>query len=163
MRHPPVPTASDIMIRKLVTLPPDMPISEATSLLLKYKISGAPVVDSEGRLLGLLSEFDCLRSLASSEYNLDAHDDLVTVSDLMTKSMHTISPGMDLFAIAHEFVRLRVRRLPVVDGDSLLGQVSRRDVLHAEVELQGKLLKQKSYPDYPAGRTPIRDYPKDRR
>jgi CBS domain-containing protein len=162
MRHPHVPTASEIMVRKLITLRPDMPVSEATTLLLKYKISGAPVVDADGRLQGLLSEFDCLRALSSSEYNLDAHDDLVMVSDLMTDSMHTISPEMDLFAIAHEFVTLRVRRLPVVDGESLLGQVSRRDVLSAEVALQAKLLKQKSYPDYPAGRAPIRNYPKDR-
>jgi len=162
MRHPPVPTASDIMIRKLVTLRPETAISEATALLLKHKISGAPVTDADGRLLGLLSEFDCLRALASSEYNLDAHDDLVMVGDLMTESMHTIGPDLDLFAIAHEFVTLRVRRLPVVDGAVLLGQVSRRDVLRAEVLLQGKLLNQKSYPDYPAGRSPIRDYPKDR-
>ncbi len=162
MRHPHVPTAREIMVRKLVTLRPDMPVSEATVLLLKHKISGAPVVDSDGRLLGLLSEFDCLRALTSSEYNLDAHDDLVRVGDLMTESMHTIGPEIDLFAIAHEFVTLRVRRLPVVDGDELLGQVSRRDVLRAEVQLQAKLLKQKSYPDYPEGRAPIRNYPKDR-
>jgi CBS domain-containing protein len=162
MRHPHVPTAAEIMVRKLVTLRRDMPVSEATSLLLKYKISGAPVVDADGRLEGLLSEFDCLRALSSSEYNLDAHDDLVSVGDLMTDSMHTIPPEMDLFAIAHEFVTLRVRRFPVVEGESLVGQVSRRDVLAAEVALQAKLLKQKSYPDYPAGRAPIRDYPKDR-
>ena len=162
MRHPRVPTASEIMVRKLVTLLPDMPVSEATVLLLKHKISGAPVVDSDGKLLGLLSEFDCLRALSSSEYNLDAHHDLVAVGDLMTDSIHTIAPEIDLFAIAHEFVTLRVRRLPVVDGDELVGQVSRRDVLQAEVELQAKLLQQKTYPDYPAGRAPIRNYPKDR-
>ena len=162
MRHPNVPTARDIMVKKLVTLRRDMAVSEATALLLKHRISGAPVVDSEGRLLGLLSEFDCLRALTSSEYNLDAHDDLVTVGDVMTQSMHTVAPEKDLFAIAHEFVTLRVRRLPVVDGEELIGQVSRRDVLHAEVLLQAKLLKQKHYPDYPSGRTPIRNYPKDR-
>ena len=161
MPHPHVPTASEVMVKKLVTLRPDMQVSEATRLLLKHKISGAPVVDADGCLLGLLSEFDCLRALTSSEYNLDAHDDLVRVADLMTETTHTISPEMDLFAIAHEFVTLRIRRLPVVDGDELLGQVSRRDVLLAEVELQAKLLKHKRYPDYPEGRTPIRDYPKD--
>jgi CBS domain-containing protein len=162
MRHPHVPTASEVMVRKLVSLRPDMPVSEAIALLLKHMISGAPVVDPDGRLLGLLSEFDCLRALTSSEYNLDAHDDLVTVADLMTEPCHTIPPEMDLFAIAHEFVTLRVRRLPVVDGEELVGQVSRRDVLQAEVELQAKLLKQKSYPDYPEGRAPIRNYPKNR-
>ena len=56
----------------------------------------------------------CLRALSSSEYNLAAHDDLVMVADVMTESMHTIPPEMDRFAIAHEFVTLRVRRLPVV-------------------------------------------------
>jgi CBS domain-containing protein len=160
MPHPHVPTAREVMVKKLVTLHPEMPVAEAIGLLLKHKISGAPVVDPDGCLLGLLSEFDCLRSLTSSEYNLDTHDDLVTVADLMTEPSHTITAEMDLFAIAHEFVTLRVRRLPVVDGDELLGQVSRRDVLKAEVGLRAKLLKQRNYPDYPEGRAPIRDYPK---
>lgn len=161
MEHPKVPTARDIMTRSLVTLKPDQPALEAARTLLKHKISGAPVVDDAGKLLGLLSEYDCLRAVASAEYEFDAHDAVETVSELMTSACHTVGPDLELFGLAHEFVRLRVRRFPVVEGERLIGQVSRRDALAAAVKLREKLLAaRQDYPDYPAGRGPIRNYPK---
>jgi len=119
------------MTRRLFTLRPEMRAVEAAGLLLKQRISGAPVVDGDGKLLGLLSEYDCLRAVAAGEYDLDRHDVIVTVEELMTTTPHTIPPEMDLFAIAHEFVQLRVRRFPVVEAGRLIGQVSRRDALRA--------------------------------
>jgi CBS domain-containing protein len=90
---------------------------EAADILVKKSISGAPVVDEEGHLVGLLSEFDCLRAVASAEYEMDSHDTIETVADLMTKveDCHTVTPDLGLFSLAHDFVRLRVRRLPVVE------------------------------------------------
>ena len=88
---------------------------------------------------------------------------IVTVDELMTTTTHTISPEMDLFAIAHEFLNLRVRRFPVVEAGRLVGQVSRRDALRAAFELRRKALRHKQYPDYPEGRAPIRDYPHQER
>ena len=73
-----------------------------------------------------------------------------------------MSPALDLFGIAHEFVNRRVRRLPAVEDGKLLGQVSRRDALRAAYKLRRKILSQKQYPDYPQGRAPIRNYPKRR-
>ena len=74
--------------------------------------------------------------------------------------MNRGGPDLDLFGVAHAFVRLGVRRLPVVDRGELLGQVSRRDALKAAVKLRRELQKAHSrYPDYPAGRNPIRNYP----
>lgn len=150
------------MSARLVTLRPEMRALDAAQLLLKHSISGAPVVSDEGKLLGLLSEYDCLRAIASAEYDLDSRDSVLVAADLMTRECHTISPERDLFAIAHEFVKLRVRRLPVVEEGRLIGQVSRRDALRAATELRLKALAQKHYPDYPEGRDPIRDYPKRR-
>ncbi len=157
--RPDVPTARDIMTRRLVTVRPEMRAQEAAGILLKHNISGAAVVDGDGNLLGLLSEYDCLRAVAAAEYDFDRHDVVVTVEELMTTPTHTILPKMDLFAIAHEFVNLRVRRFPVVEAGHLLGQVSRRDVLRAAYELRRKALRYKQYPDYPEGRAPIHDYP----
>lgn len=159
--RPKVPTARDIMTRSLVTLRPEMSVIDAAEILLKYKISGAPVVDAEGEFLGLLSEFDCLRDVAAAEYDLDYHDAVVTVADLMTKVAHTTGPETDLFGLAHEFVTLRVRRLPVLEDGRLIGQVSRRDALKAAVELR-RQLTQREYPDYPKGRSPIHNYPRKR-
>lgn len=158
--RPEVPTARALMTRP-VTLTPDMPIIEAAERLLQHSISGAPVIDEEGRLLGLLSEFDCLRAVASAEYAMDGHDAAETVADLMTRTCHTVPPDLDLFGVAHAFVSLRVRKLPVVDGEKLLGQISRRDTLRAAVKLRRQLQQAHSrYPDYPAGRDPIADYPR---
>ncbi len=161
MERPQVPTARDIMARKLVTLGPDMRASEAAEILLKNGISGAPVVDSDGQLLGLLSEYDCLRAVAAADYEMDAHDVIQTVADLMTTEVHSIPPDMGLYSIAHEFVQRRVRRFPVVEDGHLVGQVSRRDALAAALEIHRKLTRARhDYPDYPAGRAPITNYPR---
>jgi CBS domain-containing protein len=161
MKRPRVPTAREIMVRSLVTLTPEMTAVAAAERLLEREISGAPVVDEAGHLLGLLSEFDCLRAVASAEYEMDAHDAVETVGQLMTRECHTVSPDLDLFGLAHEFVRLRVRRFPVLEQGRLLGQVSRRDALRAAVALRRELMRaEHHYPDYPKGRDPIRDYPK---
>ncbi len=160
--RPRVPTARDIMTQRLVTLRPEMRIFEAAGLLLEHGISGAPVIDGDGKLLGLLSEYDCLRAVASAEYELDDRDSISIVSDLMTHVCHTVSPDLDLFGIAQKFVTLRVRRLPVLELGRLIGQVSRRDALRAAYKIRNRALSQKRYPDYPEGRDPIRDYPKRR-
>jgi CBS domain-containing protein len=160
--RPKVPTARDIMTRSLVTLRPEMRALEAAGLLLKHEISGAPVVDDEGRLVGLFSEYDCLREVAAGEYDLDHHEDVITVGSVMNDPTHTISPEIDLFGSAHAVVNLRVPRLPVVEDGRLIGQVSRRDALRAVYELRRRALGQKHYPDYPEGREPIHFYPRRR-
>ncbi len=163
MELPKVPTVREIMTRAMVTVAPDLPAVDAAATLLEHAVSGAPVVDEAGRLLGLLSEFDCLRAVAVAEYEMDFYDAAERVRDLMTRECHTVSPDLDLFGLAHEFVRLRVRRFPVLEGGRLIGLVSRRDALRAVVELRRELTRaRREYPDYPKGRTPIRDYPRGR-
>ena len=161
MNRPSIPTVREIMTRSVITLRPEMTALDAAGILLQHAISGAPVLDPEGRLLGLLSEFDCLRAVASAGYEMDAHDAGETVAQLMTCECHTVSPDLDLFGLAHEFVRLRVRRFPVLDAGRLLGLVSRRDALRAVVELRRRMTGSRHhYPDYPEGRDPIRNYPR---
>ncbi len=122
-------TAADIMTRSVVTLSPDTDIYGAMQVLLKKKISGAPVVDREGRLVGMLSEKDCLRVLAG-----EALDGLPEgkVSDYMTRSVESITPTTSIYDIVHGFLQVHFRRLPVVDQTGrVVGQISRRDVLVA--------------------------------
>ena len=152
--RPQIPVAREIMTRKLVTLRPQMSVAEAIKLLLRHSISGAPVVGEDGALLGMFSEFDCLRALANEEFHLE-RDASRLVGDLMTRDGHTIPPELDLFRIAQAFVDLRVRRLPVMEEGRLLGQLSRRDVLRALDGLGAQQSDQRSYPDYPKGREPL--------
>jgi len=125
----PVPMARDIMATSLVTLRQEDSIFHAIRVLLNKGISGAPVVDDDGQMVGVLSELDCLRVLSSDEFYAGHQEEAGTVSHFMTSAGLTIPSDLDLYGIAHYFLTTAVRRLPVVDDGRLLGQVSRRDVL----------------------------------
>jgi CBS domain-containing protein len=124
-----IPTAADIMARRLVTLSPEFSVIRAMRTLLENRCSGAPVLDADGRLCGIVSELDCMRILASGQFSQESHDEDARVKDVMTAEVITIEPDVDLFGIAHRFLGNSIRRLPVVERGRLVGMVSRRDVL----------------------------------
>jgi len=140
-------TARDVMATSLVTLHPDTPIGEAIGTLLKNSISGAPVVEG-GALVGILSEHDCLRVFASGGFYAEMGSEAGAVRNYMTAPRRTVRPEEDLYALAHQFLHERVRRFPVVAGDRLLGQVSRRDVLAGIERMHLQRTPRKHYPDY---------------
>ena len=115
------------MITRLITLTRDMDVYFAIGLLLKNRISGAPVIDDDN-LVGILSEKDCLRIFANgSFYDMPGGP----VSKFMTDVVSTVKPNSDLFSVADVFLQHNFRRMPVVEGKKLVGQISRRDVLRA--------------------------------
>lgn len=118
----------DYMTIDLVTFKADMDLFRAIDTLLVNRISGAPVVDDEGHLLGLLSESDCLRGILSGSYHEEAGG---TVSSVMTVVVETIDADADIIKAAEHFIHKGRRRLPVMDEGLLVGQISRRDVLRA--------------------------------
>ena len=121
-------TVKDYMATNLLTLKADATIYHAVEFLLKHHISGAPVVDDNYKLIGIISEKDCLKLIAKGgSFNL--YD--VTVADYMTKEVDTIPPEMDIYYVAGIFLKHPYRRLPVVENDKLVGQISRRDILLA--------------------------------
>lgn len=122
----------DFMVTRLLTLTPEMSIFEAMRRLLEHRFSGAPVVDAAGKLVGMLSEKDCLRVFASGAYYYDAGG---TVSDFMTREVTTVDPDDELFKVADLFLSRSFRRLPVVEDGKLVGQISRRDVLLASLKI----------------------------
>ncbi len=122
-------TASDMMARSETTLPPGMDIYDALRRLLKYKLTGAPVVDEDGVLLGMLTERDCLKVVVAGA--LDGWPG-GSVSDYMSSPARSIAPATTLYDIVHLFLTRPYRKLPVVDeGGRVIGQVSRRDALVA--------------------------------
>ena len=80
-----VPTAREIMRKSLITLAPDSSIFVAIRIFVKNSISGAPVVDADGKMVGMLSEVDCLRVLAAGEFYSDDHREEGTVRNYMTE------------------------------------------------------------------------------
>ena len=121
--------AADIMARSEATLSPDLDIYQALGQLLKGKLTGAPVVDVNGVLLGMLTERDCLKVLVGG-----ALDGLPggNVDDYMSTPAESIRPTASLYDVVHLFLTRHYRKLPVVDDDGrVVGQVSRRDALVA--------------------------------
>ena len=114
------------MVSKLITFTPDTLIGFAINSLIINKISGAPVIDRNGKLVGILSEKDCLQTLLESSYYnyLSGH-----VKDYMSKNLTTIDINDNITEVAQKFIDLRFRRFPVLENGKLVGQISRRDVL----------------------------------
>ena len=147
MKRVPIPTASEIMERRLHTVFPEADLEEAVRSLLKNHHSAAPVVDSAGKLVGILSEYDCVAVLANA-----AADKWRTgrVSDRMTTEVETVSPTEDVFALSTRFSQGRHRRLLVVEGEKLVGLISRRDLLKALESLVNQLGKEPTQSTYAA-------------
>ncbi|MBH09121.1 MAG: CBS domain-containing protein [Candidatus Marinimicrobia bacterium] len=121
-------TIKDVMATDLITFKPDTPIESAIKSFLENKISGAPVVNEQGDLIGMLSEKDCLGTLFESSYYNNPSG---YVKDYMSTELSTISIYDTLSEVAQKFLDLRFRRFPVLENGKLVGQISRRDVLKA--------------------------------
>jgi len=143
-----VPTARQIMRTRLITLAPDDTFFDAIRTLLKHHISGAPVIDAAGRLVGTCSELDCLRVLSSGEYYRDDHQGEGTVRSIMRTDFPSVAPHTDIYSLAQLFVQHNVRRFTVIENRKLVGQLSRRDVLRAMEEFGERRLPRRRYPDY---------------
>jgi len=120
------------MTSAMITLKPDMDIVEAAQTLLEYRLSGAPVVDDHNRLIGYLSEKDCLHTVLSAVYNQDYGE---LVSDRMSKDLKIAHPSDNIVDLTERFLKDGVRMYPVVEKDVLVGMISRQSVLNAFVRI----------------------------
>lgn len=141
--------AEDIMTMTVVTVSPELPVHDLAVLLSERKISAVPVV-RHGRLVGIVGEADLLhryeigtdralhseslwlRLLApdrSSDEYVKSHARLVR--DIMTREVVTVAPDAPLAEVSSVLEKRGIKRVPVVRGDSLVGIVSRSDLVHA--------------------------------
>lgn len=138
----------DVMTRKVISIPANTPALAIARLLADRGISAVPVTDSWGMLLGIVSEADLIRRLASSDapdpgffralfYNREqaatqyaaAHG--ATAADIMTRELVTVTEEVTVEHAAHLIEQHKVRRLPVVQDGVLVGILSRADLLRA--------------------------------
>ncbi len=124
--------ARDYMSSRLITMTPDMDISRAIKLLLKHRISGAPVCDADGRLVGVISKKDCFKVAFTASYHKQWGG---PVSEYMTRDPETVDADTDIIEVAEKFLNGPYRRFPVMSNDRLVGQISRHDVLRALEDL----------------------------
>ena len=146
-----VPTAQDIMETRVQTVDPEMGLIDVVACLLKHEVSNAPVVKREGknrRLLGFISEGDCLEFLANELFYGNPSPPQ-TARTIMKMHPICVEPDKDLFTLTSIFTSHRYRHLPVVERENLLGIVSRRDVLRSLDDYYGDWINMKDHERFP--------------
>jgi CBS domain-containing protein len=139
----------DFMTRRVITITPDTTLLAAAKLMLEHGVGGLPVLDASGRIIGIFSESDLLREEGKGEdtspwlqmmvgpggepaepLRLDARK----VGDVMTHLPITIAPGASIAQACRLLHEHRLRRLPVVENEKLVGMIARVDLVRAVAE-----------------------------
>jgi CBS domain-containing protein len=138
--------ASDVMTREIISVRPDTTVAEAIRMMLDNRISGLPVIDEAGRLVGILTEGDLLRR---GETGTERHrprwleilmgpgrlaEEYVRthgrkIGEVMTRDPVSVTPDTSLKEIVELMERRRIKRVPVLDGEAPVGIISRADLL----------------------------------
>jgi CBS domain-containing protein len=151
--------AQDIMTKDVATVRPDTALADAITIMLDHHVSGLPVVDRDNRLVGVLTEGDLLRRTETGTEPTHARwlDFILgpgrlaaqyvrthgrQVENLMTQDVATVAPETPLAEIVQLMESKRIKRVPVMRGDTLVGVVSRADLLRP----LARVLKQVSQP-----------------
>lgn len=139
---------SDIMTHPAITVTPDMTVGEAAELMIQHRISGLPVVDKAGEVVGIVTEGDLLRRAETgterrrarwlefliapgrlaSEY---AHTHGRRVAEVMTDTVQSVAPDDAVADVVTLMERRRIKRVPVVERGRLVGIVSRANLVRA--------------------------------
>lgn len=118
----------DYMKKDLLTLRPDMDVLRAANQLIKSGISGAPVLDSHGRLVGILTERDCMKVALQGFYHGEPGG---LVQRHMSPEPEYVGPEQSILTLVERFINGSFQRYPVVDNGRLVGVISRSDVMRA--------------------------------
>lgn len=130
------------MTRNPVTATPDMSIAEASALMKQEKVHRLPVLDREKKLVGIITEKDILYASPSPASSLSIHEmayllSKLTVKKLMTKNVVTITKDTTVEEAARMMVDQDLSSLPVLEGDKLIGIVTKSDMFKILLELFG--------------------------
>ncbi len=125
-------TASDVMTTKVDTLPAELSVEEAISTIRTSDHGGFPVVDADERIVGIVTVSDLEPFMTGRvEGETDTPEAERTVGDVCTTDVCTVEPGANLLSVVDRMEALDIGRLPVVDDDTVVGIVTRSDVLDA--------------------------------
>ncbi len=122
-----LPKIGEYMDAVVPTLSPETQIMKAVDFLLRHRVTGAPVVDSDGRLLGIITETDLLRLVTEGIQGQPPTE--ATVAEYMTTDVVTVPPTVDIYYVAGIFLNNKFRRLPIVKGGKIVGAITRYDLL----------------------------------
>jgi CBS domain-containing protein len=161
--------AADVMVRDVISVTPDHSVQDVAHLLLSNRISGVPVLDATGKLVGIVSEGDLMRRAEAGTAHerswwlrlLMGREGLANeyvrehsrkVSDIMTRNVVTARPATPLPELAGLLERNRIKRVPIVENGKVIGIVSRANLLQALASLRKEIASEK-----PAADSEVRD------
>ncbi len=122
-----LPKVGEFMDAAVPALSPETQIMKAVDFLLRHQVTGAPVVDSDGRLLGIITETDLLKLVTEGIQGQPPTE--ATVAEYMTHDVVTVPPTVDIYYVAGIFLNNKFRRLPVVKDGKIVGAITRYDLL----------------------------------
>jgi len=147
-------TVADVMSRSVVAISPEAPLAQAIRLMIDRRVSGLPVIDAEGRAVGMLTEGDLLRRVETgtegkapgwfasfvfpgrqAELYVRTHGR--RVSEIMTPNVMSVEENTPLADVVALMQRNRIKRLPVMRGERVVGIVSRADLVSVVGEALG--------------------------
>ncbi len=121
--------ARDIMTHKVCTTRPETSVQELAKLLSSKRISGTPVVDEHGQIIGIVTEADIISKVDREG---------LCVADIMCRELIAVAEETPVGEIASMLTERRIKRVPVVQNGKLVGIVSRADIVNAVA--QGHLI-----------------------
>jgi len=130
-------TARDIMTGTVITTKGNILVTDVIKLLLRWHISGVPIVDDNGNLQGIITEHDVVNFAISGQ----AAD--TTAAEVMTTDVETYSPDTLLAEVINCFSSRRIRRVPVVEDRKIVGIISRRDIIREMDRIYNQLVPTK--------------------
>ncbi len=128
-------SVADYMTKKLISFHKDDSLQYALETLVRNEITGAPVLDDDGSLIGMISETDFVKCLSDSRYfNMPWGNEKLT--KYMSTTIETISASANIFDAMDQFNKSTKKRFPVLQGGKLVGQISQHDVLLAALKIR---------------------------
>lgn len=127
-------SVSDYMTKNLISFKPNDTLLQTMETLARNEITGGPVVDEKGNLVGMISESDCMITLSDSRYyNMPMSVEIVETH--MSKNVETIESNIDIFDAAEKFHKSPYKRFPVMESGKLVGQISQHDIIVAALKM----------------------------
>ena len=122
-----LPKVGEFMDTVVPTLSADTQVMKAVDFLLRHRVTGAPVVDSDGGIIGIITEKDLLKLVTEGIQGQPPTE--ATVAEYMSTDVVTVPPTVDIYYVAGLFLKNKFRRLPVVKDGKIVGAITRYDLL----------------------------------
>ena len=135
-------TARDVMTSTVITATEDTLVTDVIKLLLRWHISGLPIVDADNNLVGIITEHDVVN------FALSGHAADTLASEVMTPNVVTYSPDTLVVEIINFFAAHKVRRVPVVEGRRVVGIISRRDIVRYMDQMYSRLVAEEEEAEF---------------